>query len=191
MKYCLILIFSLFSVLSYAQKLKIKHRPADSLSGSAFSESIRDSSMSLAEREMLIFDQIRAGNIPSFYRKLVEIRDSAIIKGQMHKIRYYVLPDFLAIGSDQDYFYCPMRPQLAQKVAGLLKCSLPTRKISDIIYQNAVVKIIPEPIPPSKEMVTVPVFEKHNLMIHQQREDCLKEFPLGSLVAGNKKDVVS
>lgn len=190
MKYILILLFGLPSTLGYGQRLKLIHRPSGSLSGSAFSESIRDSSLSLDERELIIFNEIRSGNIPNFYSKLVEIRDSSIIKGKKHSIRYFVLPDFLAIGSDEDYFYCPMRPQLAQKVANLLKCSLPTRKISDRIYQNAALKMIPEPIPPSKEMVTVPVFEKHNFLIHQQREESLKQFPLESLVAGNKKDVV-
>src|SRR5690606_19285035 len=105
-------------------------------------------------------------------------------------IRYYVIPDFLAIGSDEDYFYCPMKPQLAQKVANLLKCSLPTRKISNRIYQSAVVKMVPEPIPPSPAMITVPVFEKHNQLVQTQRKQSQTRYPLGSLVAGNKKDVV-
>jgi hypothetical protein len=190
MKYLLIVAFVLFSVPGYGQKLKLKHRPSNSLGGSAFSESIRNNSLSLDDRELMIFKQIRSGNIPAFYRKLTAISDTAVINDQQYTIRYFVLPDFIAIGSDEDYFYCPMRPQLAQKVANRLKCTLPTRKISDRIYQSAAVKMIPEPIPPSKEMITVPVFERHNLMVHRQREDSFKEFPPGSLVAGNKKDVV-
>jgi hypothetical protein len=39
-------------------------------------------------------------------------------------------------------------------------------------------------------MVTIPVFEKHNLMVQEQRKSSLAEFPNGNLVAGNKKDVV-
>jgi len=190
MKYAILLFFLVWTLDSYSQRLKLKKRLAGALSGSEFSKSISDSSLHLAEREEILFNEIRSGNIPGFYRKLSVVRDTAIIMGQIHTIRYFVLPDFLAIGSNSDYFYCPMRPQLAQKVADLLACSLPTRKISDKIYYSAKVKMMPQPIPPSKAMVTVPVFEKHTKMVQQQREQTIRKYPLGSLVAGNKKDVV-
>ncbi|MDO8992984.1 hypothetical protein [Daejeonella sp.] len=190
MKYVLLLFISICTIDCYSQHLKLKKRVSNALNGSDFSRSIRDSSLSLEDRESIIFNEIRSGNIPRFYRKLSVIRDTAMIIGQLQTIRYYVLPDFLAIGSDSDYFYCPMRPQLAQKVADFLDCSLPTRKISDRIYHTAKVKMMPQPIPPSKAMITVPVFERHTRMVQQQREQSIKQFPLGSLVAGNKKDVV-
>lgn len=184
----LVLIFLTFS--GFSQKLQLKNRAKDAMSGTEFAQSIRDSSISLLKREEIIYREIRSGNIPDFYHKLSEIKDTLYIGEKIHTISYFVIPDFLAIGSDDDYFYCPMRPQLAQKVANLLKCSLPTRKISDRIYQYAKVKMFPQPIAPSREMVTVPVFEKHNLLVRTQRKLSLSKHPLGSLVAGNKKDVV-
>jgi len=190
MKYALLLLLTIFAVDCHSQRLQLKKRAADALNGTEFSKSIRDSSLSLDEREKIIFNEIQSGNIPRFYRKLSVIRDTAIIKGELTRIRYYVLPDFLAIGSDSDYFYCPMRPQLAQKVADLLACSLPTRKISDRIYNSAKVKMMPQPIPPSKAMITVPVFERHTRIVQQQRDQSIRKYPSGSLVAGNKKDVV-
>lgn len=190
MKNTLIILFFLIPTLCYSQQLKIKKRAVNALSGSEFSKSIRDTSLSLDSREKIIFKEIKSGNIPNFYRQMVEIRDTVLIKNNLHTIKYYVIPDFLAIGTDQDYFYCPMRPQLAQKIAKYLKCSLPTRFISNKIYQSASVKMLPQPIAPSKEMITIPVFEKHNLMVQEQRKSSLAEFPNGSLVAGNKKDVV-
>lgn len=190
MKYVLFLFFSILVVDCHSQHLKLKKRASGALSGSEFSKSIRDSSLSLKDRENIIFKEIRSGNIPRFYRKLALIRDTAMIMGQLQTIRYFVLPDFMAIGSNSDYFYCPMRPQLAQKVADLLGCSLPTRKISDRIYNTAKVKMMPQPIPPSKAMITVPVFERHTRMVQQQRNQSIRKYPLGSLVAGNKKDVV-
>ena len=190
MKYALLLFFSILVVDCHSQHLKLKKRAANALSGSEFSKSIRDSSLSLEKREEIIFNEIQSGNIPRFYRKLALVRDTAMILGQLQTIRYYVLPDFLAIGSDFDYFYCPMRPQLAQKVADLLGCSLPTRKISDRIYHTAKVKMMPQPIPPSKAMITVPVLERHTRMVKHQRNQTIRKYPLGSLVAGNKKDVV-
>ena len=30
---------------------------------------------------------------------------------------YHVTPDYLAIGSDQDYFLCPMTPLLGQRIS--------------------------------------------------------------------------
>jgi len=183
-----IVLFTSFSV--SAQHLKLKHRSEKAMSGSDFVRSISDSTLTLDAREDIIFQEIKSGNIPNFYRRLIAIIDTSTIKGKIHTIRYFVLPDFLAIGSDADYFYCPMRPALAQKVADLLKCSLPTRKISDRIYQNAKVKMVPEPIPPSPKMITVPVFMKHSQLVNDQRIKSVQQFPLGDLVAGNKKDIV-
>lgn len=190
MKKILFSIFCLIPSLCLSQNLRIKSRPADAISGSEFSKSIRDTNMKLDEREKAILREVKSGNIPNFYHHLVEINDTVNIGNNQQIIKYFVLPDFLAIGSDQDYFYCPMRPQLAQKLAKYLKCSLPTRKISNQIYQNAKVKLEPQPIPPSKEMVNIAVFEKHNLMVQEQRKKSIEQFPLGNLTAGNKKDVV-
>jgi hypothetical protein len=190
MKYLLLALLTLASLLSSGQALKLKKRFRNALSGSEFSASIRDTSITLQQRERIILNQLRSGNVPDFYRKLVELKDTISLNGTSHSIRYFVIPDFLAIGSNEDYFYCPMRPQMAQMVANLLRCSLPTRKISDKIYQNAAVKMIPEPIPPSPQMITVPVFEKHNKLVNTQRQLSINQYPLGSLVAGNKKDVI-
>jgi hypothetical protein len=190
MKYLLISMLTISCLSSFCQELKLKKRSAIALSGSEFSKSIRDTSFSLADREKIIFNDIRSGNIPDFYRNLSEIKDTIIRNGNTYTIRYFVIPDFIAIGSNEDYFYCPMKPQLAQKVADLLKCSLPTRKISDKIYMNAAVKMVPKPIPPSPQMITIPVFEKHSTFVSTQRKQSLDQQPLGSLVAGNKKDVI-
>src|SRR4029077_14782170 len=68
--------------------------------------------------------------------------------------------------------------------------SLPTRKMVDDIYTVASVKLTPSPIPPSAAMTTVPVFSNHNAIVRTQRAEYLKDFPLGTLVAGHQKDVV-
>lgn len=190
MKYFLLSLLIISYVSSAGQELKLRKRSIKALSGTEFAKTISDPSLSLLDREDIIFNEIRSGNIPEFYRALVEIRDTIRDLGRTQTIRYFVLPDYMAIGSDNDYFYCPMRPQLAQKLADLMKASLPTRKISNRIYQSAPVKMVPEPIPPSPQMITIPVFEKHNEMVNTQRKLTIDKYPLGSLVAGNKKDVV-
>lgn len=190
MKYIIAGILIVVAITASAQRLPLKARSSKALSGSAFARSISDTTLSIDDREKQIFREIRSGNVPEFYRQLVRVTDTADINGDIHTIEYFVLPDFLAIGSDTDYFYCPMRPALAQKIANLLDCSLPTRKMSDQIHKLAPVKLIPLPIPPTKSMITVPVFIRHNGMVWEQRKGNLAEYPAGTLSAGNKKDVV-
>ncbi|WEK17803.1 MAG: hypothetical protein P0Y49_13445 [Candidatus Pedobacter colombiensis] len=171
-----------------AQHLKIPQRKVNALTGSAFAASIRDSLLSLSEREELMLKEVEHGNVPDFYRSFLPVTDTANIEGKQYIIKYFVAPDYLVIGSDKDYFYAPLTAAAAQKIANKLNCSLPTRKMSDRIYQSAIFKLTPEPIPPSMKMMTVPVFEDHNRLVHQQL-DRIGAKP-GSLVAGNKKDVI-
>ena len=50
--------------------------------------------------------KLKAGNVPPFLRKLVPVSVSA---GNV-KATYFVAPDYLAIGSDDDYFLTPLTP---------------------------------------------------------------------------------
>ncbi|QQL50821.1 hypothetical protein [Mucilaginibacter ginkgonis] len=174
----------------FGQKLHVRDRPGNALTGSQFAASISDTAISLEQREKAIFKEIKRGNIPQFYRQLVKVTDTATFNGKLNSIEYYVAPDYLAIGTDSDFFYCPMTPALAQRVANKLKCMLPTRKMVNTIYIQSQVKLSPLPIPPSPAMNTVPVFIKHNNMLTAQRDSSGSRFALGSLIGGNKKDVI-
>lgn len=186
----LLLATMLLSVCVQAQTLKIRDRKSDALTGSQFAASISDTAIHIKQRENMIYKAIKSGNIPLSYRKLVQINDTATIAGVSTTIIYNVLPDYIAIGSDSDFFYCPMTPALAQRVANKLKCSLPTRKMVDKIYQQATIKLSPHPIPPTPAMITVPVFIRHNQMLKMQRDSLGDQYVPGKLVAGDKKDVI-
>jgi hypothetical protein len=123
-------------------------------------------------------------------RKLDPVTSSALVGGKVRSATYYVTPDYLAVGSNEDYFLTPMTPLLAQRLADTLLCALPTRKMVDDIYAAAPLKLSPAPIPPSAEMITVPVFVRHDSLVRAQRHAELDRFPLGTLVGGTKKDVV-
>ncbi len=110
--------------------------------------------------------------------------------GQTNIATFFVAPDYLAVGDDEDYFLTQMTPMTAQQIADRLGCTLPTRKMVDAVYAAAEVKLAPLPIPPSAAMTTVPIFAQHNSMVRTQRADFLKLHPLGMLVAGHQKDVV-
>lgn len=191
MKYTLIFLFTFFVFQDLnAQTLKLNHRKSDALTGSEFAKSIGDSTLTLQQRENLIFNEIKNGNVPSFLRKLTEIKDTIQISNQTFIVSYYVLPDYFAIGSNADFFYVPMTPILAQKVAYLTKCNLPTRKIVDQIYENATLKLEPQPIPPTKAMTSLPVFIAHNEMVNKQLQPYLSRHNESELTSGNKKDVI-
>jgi hypothetical protein len=186
-----LLIILLFAIVeTQAQTLKIRNRKADALNGSQFAASISDTGINLARREGVIFKAIKKGNVPAFYRKLVMVTDSTKIDGTTIQISYYVLPDYIAIGTDSDYFYCPMTPALGQRVANKLRCCLPTRQIVNNIYQHADIKLAPLPIPPTPSMTSVPVFVRHNQMIKSQLDSLGTRYTPGMLIAGDKKDVI-
>ena len=54
-----------------------------------------------------------------------------------------VMPDYLAVGSDDDFVRMPMTPQTAQQIADLFGCMLPTRKMVDAIDAAAEVRLAP------------------------------------------------
>jgi hypothetical protein len=171
-----------------AQPLNLPPRGTNALGGKAFAEKV--SALSFAEREQEILNEVLAGNVPALFRKFCPVTVMNIAGDKTNIATFYAAPEYLAIGSDEDYFLTPISPNTAQRIADQLGCVLPTRKMVDAIYASAEVKLAPAPIPPSAAMTTVPVFVQHNEMVRTQRVAFVKEHPLGALVAGHKKDVV-
>ncbi len=169
-------------------KPKITQRKQDALSGTVFARSIE--SMELFQREEAILGEVINGNIPDFLRELVEIETSLTVENIEYSLTFFVMPDYLSIGSDSDHFLVPMTPMLAQKAVDHMGGILPTRKMVDLIWKASEVKLPPQPIPPSPEMVTVKVFQEHNSMLELSRDNFASDYPLGSLISGHKKDVI-
>jgi len=182
------LLFLDMSSAARAQILPLPPREADAVSGSEFVQVVTP--LSREDREHWILAQVLRGNVPDFLRTLIPISVNAALNGTNHTATYYVAPDYLAIGSDADYFLCPMTPLLAQRICDALGCTLPTRQMVSQIWTNATVKLAPSPIAPSPDMIAVPVFDQHNSIVRTQRLAVLDSHPLGELVGGTKKDVV-
>lgn len=180
--------FAAGAAVAFGQTLAFPHRATSTLSGSEFAKKIELSS--LMDREVAIRDAILAGAVPDFLRELRPVHVTNVVAGKTNVGTVHVTPDYLAVGSDGNYFLTPMTPETAQLIADALGCTLPTRKMVDAIYAAATVKLQPIPIPPSPAMTTPAVFAQHNEMVRTQRATHLREFPLGALVAGHKKDVV-
>jgi len=189
MKFTVSFLITLFLQISLlSQTIELPPRPISAMPGSRFAESLV--SLELQPREEKIFGEITHGNVPGFLRQFSPITVTNIAHGKTNRATYFVAPDYLAVGSDEDYFFTPLTPFTAQKIADALNCTLPTPKMVNDIYSNAAVKLPPSPIPPTSAMITVPIFKKHNDTVRQQRLALLKTFPLGALTAGDKKDLV-
>lgn len=181
-------IFIQFGILS-AQTWNLPSRSSNAMNGTQFVAAI--TSLGFTARENLIEQEILNGNVPSFYRNLKPVTSSATISGSPQTVTYYVTPDYLAVGTDTNYFLCPMSPIIATHIADATGCTLPTRKMVNDIYSAATVKLAPQPIPASGQMTTVPVFDDHNDSVYIQRHNVTwNSYSLGELVGGDKKDVV-
>jgi hypothetical protein len=127
--------------------------------------------------------QILEGNVPSFLRSFIEITTSVVTaEGKTITAVYFVLPDYLSVGSETDFARIPLTPMTAQLIADSLHCFLPTRKMVDDIYKAAAVKL--EPVPMYALRDSAVTMYHHNLIIEGQRR--LRS----GLIAGIKKDVV-
>ncbi len=172
----------------FGATLKIPTRPDSAKGGAEFAQEIQ--AIELEQREEKIFSEVTRGNIPNFFRQLSPVNLTNVVAGKTNIATFFVAPDYLAIGSDEDYFLMPMTPFTAQKIAEALDCALPTRKMVNAIYAAAPLKFSPSPIPPSAAMITVAAFWQHNQTVREQRTTTLKQFPPGTLRAGHKKDIV-
>ena len=145
--------------------------------------------MDRQQREAAIRDEILKGNLPSFLRRLVpvELRGQEA-GGRILAATIFVTPDYLAIGSDQDFLRMPMNLYTAASVAGELGFVLPTRKMVDAIYTQSKFHFAPQPLPPGPQMTSTMYYRQHNQSIEEQARS--SSIPAGALVSGHKKDVV-
>jgi len=163
----------------------IPPRAKDAVGGTEFVR--RVAGMSLTEREAVILAELRRGNVPQFMQTFKPVRAAFTSKsGERVEATYFVAPDYLSIGADDDFVRMPMTPRTAQAAAEMFGCVLITPKMSNDIFAQAGCKLDPRPLSVDREKVET--FLEHHRMIEAQRLE--KGARLGLLVAGTKKDVV-
>jgi hypothetical protein len=168
--------------------LNIPRRRDDAWGAAEFASQIAD--LSIIDREKAVIREILSGNVPAFSRNLKPVKVTEVIKGKRYTLVFFVTLDYLAIGSDEDYLYIPMTPSTAQYLASQLDCVLPTKKMVDIIYHRAGLKLRPQPIAPSDSMTTVPVFKQHTDSIKHQIRQLGFDRVDDQMLAGHKKDII-
>lgn len=166
---------------------KIPPRACSAMTGSEFADFI--ASMDGASREQAILDELKRGNMPDFLRRLKPVALRHILEsGRVATVTIFVMPDYLAIGSDDDFLRIPMALPTAVEIANRFGFILPTRRMVDAIFQQSVFQLAPEPMPPGPQMRSTAYYWEHNQKINQQSVAC--RHLLGALVSGHKKDVV-
>lgn len=143
-----------------------------------------------AARDGEVRAELLAGDLPERLRHLAPVRfEGRAAGGRTVEVTLCVMPDYLAIGSDQDALLVPMGLPTALEVAARYGFVLPTPRMVDAIYDAATVKLDPEPMPAGNAMRSTAYVVRHDQLIAAQR--AAKHASPDALTAGHKKDLVA
>jgi len=166
---------------------KISPRSSFAMNGSEFAKFL--STMDKSDREQAIVSQIIKGNLPDFLRRLKSVQlVQKVGERKTVTATIFVMPDYLAIGSDRDFLLMPMSWYAATAIAVKFGFILPTKKMVDAIFEQSDVHLSPAPMPPGPQMRSLAYFSEHNRRVKEQRDVLC--CPLDALISGHKKDVV-
>jgi hypothetical protein len=125
--------------------------------------------------------------VPSFLRRLHPVTfRRADASGRVREAVVWTMPDYLAVGSDDDFVRVPLGRDEALAAARAFGASLPTRWLVDRIYDGADCTVKPQPLPPGPAMTSAEYLRWHEGAVAAE----LGRGPLAALVAGIKKDLV-
>lgn len=139
-------------------------------------------------RDGALIAEARDGNIPSHLRDLQPVVFTGIAGGRQTQVVLCVMPDYLAVGSDDDHVRIPLGLPAALQIAEEFDMMLPTTAMVDQIYAQADLRLSPRPMTPGSAMSTTSYFRSHDATVDAQIASAggLQ----GRLIAGHKKDVV-
>ena len=136
-------------------------------------------------REAWVFENVRQGNVPDFLR-VPTLISLTWVGGK--KAYLEVCPDYLCLGTDNDFVYTPVNIETAQHICDLIEAMLPTRKLVDDIWAQAAVQLAPQPWGPPYDASMM-----SSERFIAQNEKIQKAWPgeaRGVLTAGHFKDYV-
>ena len=136
------------------------------------------------ERERRFLEWFQAGYWP---QNLSRFKPVQVQEGG-HHLTYWVMPDYLALGNDQDWVLTPLTWLAAKALAEYWEVLVPTSKMVDQIYQQSQRVHWPHAYPASDVMGSTAYFLNHNTWIQERSGIELVDHPL---IAGHKKDLVA
>lgn len=140
-------------------------------------------SKNILEREELAVALFERGHFPHRLRDLKPVT----IQERGHEVTFWVMPDYLSLGSDKDNILMPLNFNNTLRLANSWGFVLPTRKMVDAIYDQATRTIWPKTFPPGPEMSSMERIKAHSDWIKGQRYLSPRQ---NVLTAGHKKDIV-
>lgn len=174
-----------------APTLSIPARPIDAETGTEFATRVGETkSVGTNDlREDAIELAIGAGNVPDSLRQLVPITSVHTINGVRHEARVYVMPDYLAVGSNDDSVRMPMYVSTAQRLADAFGARLPTKKIAALVFEQASTRLPFVKLTPDTQREAMAHMEDMRWFVdHDRAIDAQPK--VGPLLAGHKKDSV-
>lgn len=170
-----------------AQAASIPPRPAQARGAQAVLAAV--AGLDDHQRDAAFRAELLAGNLPGFVRRLAPATLVARLRdGRAVRITLCVLADYLGLGSDDDHLLVPLGLDSALAVAARFGFMLPTRRIVDLVYRQAPVHLVPQPLPAGDAMRSAAYLQAHDALVERQRAE-LGAQP-GELTAGHKKDLV-
>jgi len=183
--------------------LNLPERSGNALSGSAFMKDVLGvdleefkknprqlGKLSKVEKENAILEQIELGNVPDFLRR----PKAVIIKGpDGEEVKTYVMPDYIAIGSNEDFVRVPLSPIIAQAFARKYGLALPTKTIVEETYLQADNRVVGPSYSHAEEFAQNSAYLDSAGFYLRSNEDInaqLKDVAPGALVSGGKKELV-
>ena len=165
----------------------IPPRQATATGGSAFAS--RVTAYSEPQREEAVRRELLDGNLPRFLRDLQPTSLALRLPGGRElRLTLCLLSDYLSVGSDDDFLRVPMGLVSALTVAARFGFTLPTRRMVDLIYRQASVRLAPQPLPAGDAMRSTDYVVRHQALV--ARQAAALGAARGALTAGHKKDLV-
>lgn len=168
-------------------------KPQASLTGWDFM--LKADNMGFWKLEDAIVEAVLEGNMPQelrSFRKIVfrtPVVDSVEILRKPHKVEIWVLPDYISIGTSNNFVRMPMGPLAAQRIADSLNCILPTTFLVDRIAEVSQGHLNIFPFRPLGSRNSQPiVYQDSNNAINALYN--AKGYKFGQFISGLKKDVV-
>lgn len=155
-------------------------RPNAPAAGSVFY--LQAAAMGWKARDSMIVQWIKAGHVPGFLTRLVPLRVKVLAGRSTVTVTFFVSPDYLSVGNDQDWARVSVTAKGALQVLSMLGCVAPTPRLVDLMYRQASVKLTPVPLYAHRD--STPIMWHHHLLVEGQRH--LQK----GLIAGIKKDIV-
>lgn len=137
------------------------------------------------EIDEMVISAVCDGQVPDelrSFRRISYVRDG-------HVVELWVLPDYVSVGTSEDYCRMPMGPIGAQRIADSLNCCLPTAFLVDRINDVAEGHLDIFPFRPYQSRNEFPyIFADSNNAIKALYKAYGYKF--GQFISGLKKDIV-